>query len=368
MSATEEITLDMHAPEVIIRAMMTTDRAIDLFLGDLARRGYSDRTRTTYSRILDKFCDRLPKDQDVSRVTVDDCRRFLDGYNKKAAGTRAHTFSVLSSFFGWLYRNEKIGRNPLERLERPRRIAAADLDVTTVSTDDVQRLMINADTWSEKLAIGVLIYSGPRRKAAAGLRVNDWDRARQRIRFREKGSKVIWKRIPDELDQLLEAALAAGVFEAGREYLPQEHQTDSPYLIPPTGPLQKRERDDRVIWDLVKEVARKAKVDAHVHALRAAFAVFYLAENPGDVEALKELLGHSSIATTQTYLRKLDREAAMERVSTLSWGVSMTGNQAATESPQIAEKRLAETSLMGAGGFEPPFPETSIPEPDAGQS
>jgi hypothetical protein len=46
---------------VIVRPMLTTDRAIDLFLGDLARRG-SERTRATYSRILDKLCDRLPLD------------------------------------------------------------------------------------------------------------------------------------------------------------------------------------------------------------------------------------------------------------------------------------------------------------------
>ena len=41
--------------------------------------------------------------------------------------------------------------------------------------------------------------------------------------------------------------------------------------------------------------------------------------HPGDVEALKELMGHRSIATTQVYLRKLDRQRAMERVRDLSW-------------------------------------------------
>jgi site-specific recombinase XerD len=322
MSAAAEVTLDMHAPEVIIRAMMTTDRAIDLFLGDLARRGYSDRTRTTYSRILDKFCDHLPIEADVSRITTDDCRRFLDGYNKKSAGTRAHTFSVLSSFFGWLYRNEKIAKNPLERVERPRRIAAADLDVVTVSAEDVQRLMMFASTWPEKLALGILVYMGPRRKAAARLRVSDWDRARGRLRFREKGNKTIWKPVPDELDQLLEAAQAAGAFK------------DPPddYLIPSEGYLSKgRERDDRIVWRLVKKTAEAAGVETHVHALRAAFAVLYLERNPGDVEALKELMGHRSLATTEVYLRKLDRQTAMDRVRGLSWGVSMTESE--TEVP-----------------------------------
>jgi site-specific recombinase XerC len=63
-------------------------------------------------------------------------------------------------------------------------------------------------------------------------------------------------------------------------------------------------------------VAARAGVEANVHALSAAFAAFYLSLHPGDVEALKELLGHRSIATTQVYLRKFDKATAMERVAT----------------------------------------------------
>jgi site-specific recombinase XerD len=345
--------LQAAEPEVIVRVMLATDRAIDLFLADLPRRGYSERTRATYSRTLDKFNSRLPADTDVAKVTVDDCRRFLDGYNRRAAGTRAHTFSVLSSFFKWLALNEKIARNPLDRLERPKRIPAADLDVVTISTEDVQRLMLHARSWPEKLALGVLVYMGPRRHAVALLRLSDYDRARGRIRFREKGGKVIWKTVPEELDQLLEAALAAGAIEDGRRWLPD--RTQSPYLVPPERPLQNRERDDRVIWRLVKDVAERAGVVTHVHALRAAFAVAYLEQNPGDVEALRLNLGHRQLATTQTYLRKLNAETAMARNRSLSWGVAMADETAVSELPQFADERLAVSQSVGAGGFEPPF-------------
>jgi integrase family protein with SAM-like domain len=115
--------------EVIFRDMITCGKATDLFLGDLVRRGYSKRTIDTYRRILDQLCDRLPPDIDVSKVTTDDCRRFLDKWNAKAAGTRAHAFSVLSSFFKWLYHTERIKRSPMDRLERPKRLPAEDLDV-----------------------------------------------------------------------------------------------------------------------------------------------------------------------------------------------------------------------------------------------
>jgi hypothetical protein len=48
-------------------------------------------------------------------------------------------------------------------------------------------------------------------------------------------------------------------------------------------------------------------------------------------------MGHRSIATTQVYLRKLDRQRAMERVRDLSWGVAMTDKSDESESPQVRE-------------------------------
>jgi integrase len=109
-----------------------------------------------------------------------------------------------------------------------------------------------------------------------------------------------------------------------------------------------------VIWRIVKRVAARAGVEAHVHALRAAFAVYYLERFPGDVEALKELLGHRSIATTQVYLRKLDRASAMERVREFSWGVVGSDDEDDSGSSQTAGERFASSSAVGAGGFEPP--------------
>lgn len=310
--------LDTGAANREIGSMITTSKACDLFLGDLERRNYSKRTIDTYRRILWKFCDRLPNDLDVARITTDDCRRFLDYWNKSAAGTRAHAFSVLSSFFKWLFHTERIKRSPMDRLERPRRLAAEDLDVKTLSADDVRALLAAAGTgctsdqnpWTERLAIGIAAYMGARRRAIALLRLRDYDRAKQEIRFFEKGGKTIWKPVPTELAILLDQAIAAG-----------QYADENSYLVPEEARLYKvGDRDDRVIWSVVKRVADRAKVDAHVHSLRAAFAVFFLEQHPGDIEALKELLGHRSLTTTQVYLRKLNRGSAMERVRDLDWG------------------------------------------------
>jgi integrase len=112
-----------------------------------------------------------------------------------------------SRFLEWLDKQRPIKRNPLDFVRRPRRIAAEDLDVTSVSTTDVPKLLAACDTWPERIAVAILAYLGPRRNAVALLRLSDYElnpaldelgriTGRPRIRFREKGSKVIWKPRP----------------------------------------------------------------------------------------------------------------------------------------------------------------------------
>jgi integrase len=70
-------------------------------------------------------------------------------------------------------------------------------------------------------------------------------------------------------------------------------------------------------------VASRAGVVAHVHALRAAFAVQFDEAHPDQVIALKELMGHTRLETTLVYLRRKDKAKAMEAIRDLSWSSSV---------------------------------------------
>jgi integrase len=211
---------------------------------------------------------------------------------------------------------EIIRRNPARRngqriISRPKLQNAAENDnVISVSGDEVRRLLDVASAWNERLAVHLLAYLGPRRKALAIARLSDYDRDERTISFSEKGSKRIAKPVPDRLAAVLDAAILAGVYE---------HETD--YLVPGRA-IQRRpgDRDDRVIWHLVRAVAARAGVTTHVHALRAAFAVHYLETHPGQIEALQKLMGHKRLETTLVYLRRLQRRQQMETVRDLDWG------------------------------------------------
>lgn len=341
-----EVVLDLRTPEVIIRPMLTLDRAIDDFLGDCRRRRWSERSIRSYSYTLYQFADRLPVDYDVSKVTTDDVRRFLATKANLSRGSLANIEAHLASWLKWLVHQRKIVRDPMAELERTKRAPAQDLDVVSVSTADVTKLLLTARPGPERNAIAILAYLGPRRHAVASLRLRDYDRELGEIKFREKGDKVIWKPIPDELRVVLEASIARGEIRPAPE----------DYLVPPEGYLQRKgNRDDRVIYRLVKKVAHRAGVDAHVHALRAAFAVFYLEQNGRDTYGLQQLLGHTRMSTTEIYLRRYDKRTAMQPVRNLSWaGAGATpGNAEAPERPQIAAFWLEASPSVGAEGFEP---------------
>jgi len=350
---------------VIVLDMLTPSRAVDLYIGDLTRRSRSRSGRTAYSyrAVLDKFADMLEaggRRIDVKDITPDDCRRFLDRYLRRAPNYQALIYSYLNGYLQWLYLQERIRKNPLDHVPRPRRIAAADLDVVRIDTADVPLLFQACQSHTERLAIGLLAYMGPRRNAAATRRLRHYNREAGLIEFAEKGGKTITKPVPDELRVMLEAAIADGAIV----------ELDD-YLIPPEGPLtRKGERDDRCLWRVVNRVATRAGLRCHVHALRAAFATFYLERYPERIAGLQILMGHESISTTQVYLTKLDRRAQMEPVRDLRWSdvgvVSPASDPRHTLGTDLALP--AEVSLqpyvsspvVGAGGFEPPS--TDSPE------
>ena len=318
---------------------MRLARAIDLWIGELERAGRADGTRDGYRRHLNKLVDHLERtrpDVLVTEVTTNDCRTFLDNWRGAAASTVCTVHSAANGLFAWLYREGEVEGNPMARIQRPRRPRPGEADVVIVTRADVEAMFAATQDWQEFLCLSVLAYVGARRSAASRLRWRDVDLAEGSVRLREKGRKVVDVTIPNELLEILRAACESGAVKCG----------PNDYVIPNRRPasVRRAERSDKVIWETVVKIARRANVRATAHALRRAFAVAFLTSNPGAIEALKELMNHSRIDTTQVYLTALNRSQAMEAVRTLSWSASGFSSQ-----------RLETASFQGKAhtGFEP---------------
>jgi integrase len=329
---------------------MRLDRAIDHLEGRMAREGRTKASRTKYCHdVLPKFADVVGPDALCSDVTELHCETFLDRYVNHAPATLALHTSIVNVFCdhclekGWM-----IQPGPMVRIHRPPLLPAEDLDVVTVSSEDVGRLFAACQEIDEFLCVAVLVYTGGRRTAAANLRWRDLDFHQGLGKFREKGRKTNALPLADELREILyQIGLEGRVPAAPDDYvIPNRHSGRAPGGEVTFRSMAGRRRSNKVVYKLITQVGERAGIIVHPHALRAAFAVAF-DEQPGtDLLALKELLGHARVETTEIYLRRRDKAKAKEQVRGLSWA-----------------SQLQSSSLLPPAGFEPALQERALPDP-----
>ena len=309
----QEVSPD--ASPTLLPRVLTIGRAIDLYIGELARRGRAKTTRDSYQRLLNDFADTLPyRDFIVSEIEREHYERFLNRWVDSEPSTLASGVSLCHGFSTFLYERGYAEHDEAHDIKRPRRKKPDDLDVVTVSARDVGRMLDACEDWQELICVGTAIYLGARRAALSRVRRADVDLDRGVVRFRDKGGKVALKPVPDEYLAILRAAEKNGVWSGPEDYLIPNRRPAS---------VRRRERSDKIVWNTIKRVAGRAGVRAHVHALRAAFAVQFDEAHPDRVIALKELMGHARLETTLVYLRRKNRAKDMEAVRDLSWGASV---------------------------------------------
>jgi integrase/recombinase XerC len=209
-------------------------------------------------------------------------------------GMRPHTIArkavALRVFFRFLHRKGYVQSRPLEALSVPRvdRLLPVFLDEETV------RLLIEStqtDTPEGRLrrAVLELFYStGLRTGELVGLRIRDWDPYARLLRVRGKGGRM--RIVP----------VGRSAAEALRAHLSDrsEPDPDAPLLVFRGRPLNRMlvyRWVRRAIEGVRPELGRKG-----AHVLRHSVAT-HLLNRGADLIAIKELLGHASLATTQRY-------------------------------------------------------------------
>jgi integrase/recombinase XerC len=161
---------------------------------------------------------------------------------------------------------------------------------------------------TEKIILSILYQTGIRVSELANLQEGHIDFSLQYVKVLGKGNK---ERIIPLGEQLLDALKAYLAEKASQEDV---HTGGKARLLPETAG---KPYTTRKIYDVVRRnlslVTTQGKKSPHV--LRHSFAT-HLARNGADLNAIKELLGHSSLAATQVYthhsmdkLRDIHRKA-----------------------------------------------------------
>jgi integrase/recombinase XerC len=304
------------------------DSAVKQFLTYLRSvRNASPHTIRSYESDLGQFLTFLtppgtsmPRPEDITHLMI---REFIAHLHdlKLEKSSIARKLAAIRSFFKYAVREGTVVRNPARMVatpKLPKRIPSvlsaedlnAFLDSVTAGTvgGSGQRMQASAQEESRLMvkrdrAILELLYaSGLRVSELTGLNLADIDRKELMLRVRGKGSKERIVPYGGKAEQAIEAyqpvreeILNKAGGRGDRQALLLNHHGTR--LTP------------RSVARIVKKYARLMNInwDLHPHSLRHAFATHLLADG-ADLRAIQELLGHSSLSTTQRYTHATIRQ------------------------------------------------------------
>ncbi|MGD2120615.1 MAG: tyrosine recombinase [Gemmatimonadota bacterium] len=303
---------------------MNSQDSVEAYLKVLSHeRQLSDHTVAAYQRDLRDLSDFLTDYlgtpdwtwEGVDRLTL---RSFLGWCLRKGLARRTigRKLSAIRGFFRFLHLDDRLPSNPARAVRAPKAERRLPGHLSRSETEALfhiaeGRASENTLSGTRTLVILELLYgSGLRLSELQGLDERSVDFHQAQVKVRGKGRK---ERIVPVTKRSVEALKR---YEPRRQEAlsRREGAEDSvPLLVNNRGERLSRRSIQRSVQDLITRAA--ADEGLSVHSLRHSFAT-HLLDAGADLIAVKELLGHVSLSTTQIYthtskerLKKVYRQA-----------------------------------------------------------
>lgn len=283
---------------------ITVDAILEEFDEYLAlQRGRSEHTRRAYlgdlRSLLDFLAQRAPG-SGLGSLTLPVLRSWLaaQASTGTARATLARRTSAVKTFTAWAVRQGLMSEDPATRLQVPkaRRTLPAVLrqDQAGDAMDAAKSGAQQGDPLAlrDRLIVEMLYATGIRVSELCGLDIDDVDTSRKLLRVLGKGNKQ--RTVP--FGEPAHAALTAWLSD-GRPNLATAASGAALLLGARGGRLGPRQARTVVHQTMA---AVSGAPDIGPHGLRHSAAT-HLLEGGADLRVVQELLGHSSLATTQLY-------------------------------------------------------------------
>ena len=260
---------------------------------------YAVHTLRAYNDDLQQFADYLNTqygtmaDAEIRPAFI---RSWLAGLKDEglSAKTLNRKISSLRSYFRFLLKKQHITQNPLMQISSPRINRRLPVFVEQKDMEHLFAYMTfpnNREGRMHHLVLMVFYHTGVRLSELINLKISDIDYGRHALKVLGKGNKE--RMIP------LTPALTDALRKYLEDYPPQTGHADLGYLfVTNKGSKLYAGYVYNLVRNCLTGVTTIKKKSPHV--LRHSFAT-HLSNNGAELNAIKELLGHASLAATQVY-------------------------------------------------------------------
>ena len=261
-------------------------------------RRYSPHTITAYSNDLVQFKDYISTEYTLdnpAHVMHFHIRSWLAGFKDEGHTAKSinRRVSSISSFFKYLLRQQVVEKNPVRQLHAmrlPERLPAYLKEDETEQLLEEQQFGEGFKGFTDRLICELLYQTGMRRNELVQLKENDIEWALKQVRVLGKGNK---ERLVPVSPMLLETL---------KDYLQEKRNIEdcdeNHLLVLESGKPLYAGYVYRTVKHYLQHKTTLTKKSPHV--LRHTFAT-QLLNNGANIQAIKDLLGHSSLAATQVY-------------------------------------------------------------------
>ncbi len=272
--------------------------SIDQFLDYLKfEKRYSKHTLISYQNDLEQFFQYLVSQfdsPDLEVISATMVRSWLAELKEDEISSKTinRKISSLKSFYKYQLKTGALIKSPMGTIIAPKISKRLPQFVEQIDMDHLFQHMPFSDDWkgrTERLVILLFYSTGMRLSELIQLKESQLDAAHQQVKVLGKGNKERIIPINKDLVDQLQKYIAEK---------PAKAQVAEHLFVTESGnPLQPRSVYSFINAKLSEVTTIKKKSP---HILRHSFAT-HLMNNGADLNAVKELLGHSSLAATQVY-------------------------------------------------------------------
>ena len=217
------------------------------------------------------------------------------------SSSAARYFSSLKGFLNYLFANNYIKSNPIEKVSPPKLAKNLPGVLSFAEIDKILSLPNTSETLGirDKTILEVFYACGLRISELISLKLSDLFLNEEMIRVFGKGSKERVVPIGSSAINWIKVYLTKS-----RPLLQKRMKSENYLFLNSRGSKLSR----MGVWKIVDKYIKESGIEkaAHPHTFRHSFAT-HLIEGGADLRSVQEMLGHADISTTQIYTH-IDRE------------------------------------------------------------